>query len=146
MALQHIKFFTPAEEAILVEAIRQAESGTTGEIRVHLEIGAKHDPLTKAETVFRRLGMDQTADRNGVLILLEINRQEFAILGDQGITSKVSADFWQEERDLLQDHFRRREFVAGLVLAIEQVGAKLKRFFPHSGEDRNELPNEISYS
>lgn len=140
-----VKFFTPEEEARIIEAIRLAESGTTGEIRVHLENDAKRDALTESLAVFHRLGMHQTRDRNGVLILLELKRQEFAIIGDEGINGKVTEDFWDEERDLLQNHFRRRQFTEGLVLAIEQIGAKLQRFFPMTGDNPNELPNDISY-
>lgn len=141
-----VKFFTPEEEARIVEAIRLAESGTTGEIRVHLENDAKRDAISESLAVFHRLGMHETSDRNGVLILLEINRQEFAIIGDEGINNKVSNDFWKEERDLLQTYFRQRKFTEGLVLAIQQIGAKLQGFFPMTCDDNpNELPNDISY-
>jgi uncharacterized membrane protein len=140
-----VKFFTPEEEALIIEAIRLAESGTTGEIRVHLENDSKRDAIAESLAVFHRLGMDKTRDRNGVLILLEINRQEFAIVGDEGIDQKVSDDFWDEERDLLQNYFRQRKFAEGLVLAIEQIGAKLQGFFPMTGDNPNELPNDISY-
>ncbi|MEL6356750.1 MAG: TPM domain-containing protein [Bacteroidota bacterium] len=140
-----VQFFSPEEEAAIVSAIRHAEAGTTGEIRVHLEFGAKQDALSESKSIFHRLGMHETRDRNGVLILLEVDRQEFAIIGDVGITKKVSEDFWKEERDLLQNYFRRRAFMPGLVLAIEQIGAKLKRFFPAEGATDNQLPNEISY-
>lgn len=142
--MQH--FFSPEEEAQIIEAIRVAETDTTGEIRVHLEFHGERDAMTESIDVFQRLGMHKTRDRNGVLILLEINKRTFAIIGDEGITSKVSENFWAEERDLLQTYFRRHDFTGGLVLAIQQVGAKLKRFFPYSGGDNpNELPNEISY-
>lgn len=141
-----VKFFTPEEEAIIVNAIQAAETGTTGEIRVHLESDAKKDPLSESKALFRQLGMHQTKDRNGVLILLELNRQEFAIIGDEGIDARVGDDFWLAERDILQTYFRDHRFAEGLVVAIGQIGEKLKAFFPAgSGPNENELPNEISY-
>lgn len=140
-----VKFFNPEEEARIIEAIRLAESGTTGEIRVHLENDAKRDAVDESLAVFHRLGMHKTRDRNGVLILLEIKRRQFAIIGDVGIDQKVSDDFWDEERDLMQNYFRQRKFTEGLVLAVEQIGAKLQGFFPMKGDNPNELPDNISY-
>ncbi len=140
-----VRFFSSEEEVTIVAAIQQAELNTSGELRVHVEVGERYPALQVATRVFKELGMDKTADRNGVLILLEVDRREFAIIGDEGINRVVSQDFWDEERDLLQQHFRKGDFAGGLVLAIEQVGAKLKKFFPYQSDDVNELPDEISY-
>ena len=141
-----VDFFTLEQEARIIETIRQAEECTTGEIRVHLETDAKVDAITESKKVFRRLGMHRTKFRSGVLILLEINRREFAIIGDEGIDAIVTEDFWKEERDLMQNHFRQQDFAGGICLAIQQIGAKLKRHFPadDGGENENELPNTIS--
>lgn len=140
-----VKFFSAAEESQIVDAIRRAENNTSGEIRVHVEVGAQAPALAVAQRIFRELGMDKTKDRNGILILLAVDRREFAIVGDEGIDKSVSRDFWDEERDLMQRHFRKGEFAEGIALAIQQVGAKLKQFFPHQDDDLNELPDEISY-
>lgn len=140
-----VKFFSPEEEAAIIGAIRSAERASSGEIRVHVEVGAEVPALDVARRIFQELGMHETKDRNGVLILLSVDRREFAIIGDEGIDKVVSEDFWETERDLLQRHFRKGEFAAGLALAIEQVGTKLRKFFPYTGDDMNELPDEISY-
>jgi uncharacterized membrane protein len=98
-----------------------------------------------AKRIFKQLGMNKTADRNGVLILLEVDRREFAIIGDEGIDKFVPADFWESERDLMQSHFRKGEFARGIELVIGQIGEKLKKFFPYQEDDVNELPDTISY-
>jgi uncharacterized membrane protein len=141
-----VRFFDKDEEARIVAAIRQAERATSGEIRVHVEVGARQPALEVAKRTFRELGMDQTADRNGVLILLAVDRREFAILGDEGINKVVPKDFWSEERDLMQRHFKAGEFATGIELAIQQIGARLKQYFPYQTDDVNELPDEISYN
>ena len=141
-----IQFFTSEEEAQIVETIRQAELGTSGEIRVHLETDATVDAITESQKVFRQLGMHKTKHRNGVLILLELNRREFAIVGDEGIDQVVTEDFWKEERDLMQTYFRQRAFAEGICLAVQQIGAKLKKHFPADGDTENELPNTISFN
>ncbi len=141
-----LKFFQPEEEERIIEAIRAAERDTSGEIRVHLEDNPKEDIMEEARRVFFRLGMHKTQARNGVLILLAPERRAFAILGDEGINKVAPENFWQEERDLMQEHFRRGAFAEGICRAIEQVGQKLKDYFPYQQEDANELPDDISYS
>ena len=141
-----VRFFNKDEEARIVGAIREAERATSGEIRVHVEVGARKPALQVAQRLFHELGMDETQDRNGVLILLAVDRREFAILGDEGINQVVPADFWDAERDLMQEHFRRGDFATGIELAIQQIGANLKAYFPYQSDDVNELPDEISYN
>ncbi len=141
-----LKFFNPEEEERIIDAIRQAEDKTTGEIRVHLEDNLKREAVRQAVLVFRQLNMHKTKARNGVLILLAPEQKQFAIIGDQGINEVVPDDFWAEERNLMQDHFRQGAFCEGLCLAIEQVGEKLKVHFPGEPGNENELPDEISYN
>ena len=140
-----VTFFSPAEEARLVTAIRLAEVTTSGEIRVHVEVGSTEPILDLTRRIFAELHMHETADRNGILILLAVDRREFAILGDEGIDAVVDDSFWDDERDLLQRAFRRGDFTGGLETAIGLVGEKLKQFFPFQRDDTNELPDEISY-
>ena len=141
-----LKFFSPEEEQKIVAAIQSAELDTSGEIRVHLEANCKGDIMAETRKVFHRLGMDKTEARNGVLILLAPERQEFAILGHEGIIKVVPENSWHEERNLVQEHFRRGAFAEGICQAIKQVGEKLKAYFPFQQGDTNELPDDISYS
>ncbi len=141
-----LKFFSPEEEEQIIEAIRRAEDKTTGEIRVHLEDNLKREAMQEAILVFRRLKMHKTKERNGVLILLAPEQKQFAIIGDEGINEVVPEDFWAEERNLMQEHFRRGEYCTGLCTAIDQVGEKLKTHFPGEPGNENELSDEISYN
>jgi uncharacterized membrane protein len=68
-----------------------------------------------------------------------------AIIGDSGIHEKVGDNFWQAEKDLLITHFKKNEYALGLSLAIEQVGEKLKAYFPFQKDDKNELSDTISF-
>ena len=141
-----VRFFNKEEEATIVSAIQAAELATSGEIRVHVEVGARKPALEVATRTFRELGMEKTQDRNGVLILLAVDRREFAIIGDEGINKVVPKDFWDTERDLMQQHFKQGEFATGIEKAIEQIGTKLKQYFPYRSDDVNELPDAISYN
>ena len=60
-----VRFFNREEEATIVAAIQAAELATSGEIRVHVEVGARKPALEVATRTFRELGMEKTQDRNG---------------------------------------------------------------------------------
>ncbi len=99
-----------------------------------------------AGKAFRRLGMENTADRNGVLIFLVPSRKRFAILGDMGIHEKVGQAFWNDVSACLSAHFRKGAFTEGLVEGIRMVGDRLATHFPSAGEaDRNELPDHMDF-
>lgn len=141
-----INFFSTKEEQQIVAAIREAEGQTSGEIRVHLEREIIGDVQGVAARIFHELEMDTTADRNGVLIFLVPDIKRFAILGDEGINKVVPPHFWEDVRDLMQSHFRKKDFVKGICEGVKLAGIKLKEHFPHAGDkDVNELPDEISY-
>ena len=140
-----IDFFSKEEEGRIIDAIKAAEDHTSGEIRVHLDSNLKRPILDEAVVVFKRLKMDRTALRNGVLIMLIPEKREFCIIGDEGIDALVPDDFWDEERDIMASHFKEGRFADGLVEAIGQVGIKLKEHFPVADDDVNELSDEISF-
>lgn len=138
------EFLTAAEEAEIVEAIRLAESVTSGEIRVHLEHTSAKDHFERAKEVFHLLKMDETELKNGVLIYLAVHDHVFVILGDKGIDAAVEADFWDCTRDAMSVHFRQGDFKTGLISGIRRAGERLREHFPWREGDANELSNEIS--
>lgn len=137
-------FLTAQEEAEVIEAIRKAEKQTSGEIRVHLEPKANKEHFERAREVFSLLGMENTNQRNGVLVYLAITDQILVILGDQGINNKVEPDFWEHTKDIIISHFKKGRIKQGLVEGILMAGEQLKQHFPLVKNDNNELPDEIS--
>jgi uncharacterized membrane protein len=139
--------FNKQEEARIVSAIRQAERGTSGEIRLFVEDFCLRDhPVERAAEVFHLFGMFNTKDRNAVLIYLAEKSHHFAIWGDAGIHERVGFQFWHEEKNLLSDHFRRDEAAEGICKAIQLIGAQLREHFPADDNNNdNELPDEIIY-
>ena len=138
-------FFSRKEKKQIVAAVREAEKNTSGEIRVHLEYRTRGPVFGHAQKVFRRIGMTKTDQRNGVLIFLATKDKKFAVLGDVGINEKVSEGFWNDVVGIMQDHFKRDKFAEGISEAVLRIGEKLKVFFPHQTNDKNELPDGISY-
>ena len=139
------KFFTKEQQAQILAAVKEAENETSGEIRVHIETYCHEDVLDRAAWVFKKLGMHNTDERNGVLFYLAISHRKFAVIGDAGINSKVPDGFWDDVKDLLQNKFREGKFSEGLSEGIILAGEHLKKHFPHSKDDINELPDEISF-
>jgi uncharacterized membrane protein len=137
--------FSKEEQQRIVEAIRNAELATSGEIRLHVEPGTSLNPVERAKQVFEQLGMGNTDLKNGVLFYLAIEDRKLAIIGDSGIHLKVGDNFWQEEKELMVNHFLKGDYTTGICKAIEQVGEKLKLHFPFQQTDTNELSNDISF-
>ena len=136
-------FFSKLDSKRIVDAIGRAEAGTSGEIRVHVTRREPEDIEARARERFEKLGMTQTAHRNGVLFYIAPRIRKFQILGDTGVHEKCGDEFWKETAAELSQAFRKGDFTGGLVAGIEKIGELLKAHFPHRGDDRNELPDEI---
>ena len=137
-------FLTKEEEAEVVEAIRIAEQNTSGEIRVHIEKETSIAPMERAVEVFHLLKMEQTQERNGVLIYVATQSKQFAICGDQGIHEKVTNSFWDSTKEVMLNHFKMGNNKQALVDGILKAGEQLKNYFPHQVDDTDELSNELS--
>ncbi|MCF6223656.1 MAG: TPM domain-containing protein [Flavobacteriaceae bacterium] len=138
------EFLTKEDEQKIVKAIQEAETETSGEIRVHLENDLKEDCLEHAKEIFHLLHMDETKDKNGVLFYVAVKAKQFAIVGDSEIDKVVPDDFWESVKNTVTSEFTKGNKVNGLRLGILEAGKKLKRFFPYQKEDENELSDEIS--
>ena len=137
---------TKDEEQLLLEAIRKAEARTSGEIKVHLEPSCAKDVLDRAVEVFAQLEMHKTRQRNGVLFYVTFEAHKFAVLGDEGINSKVPENFWDHVKEVVLQHFKEKKYAEGLSLGILMAGDQLKALFPYDqATDINELPDDISF-
>ena len=138
-------FFTKEQQAHIREAITEAEKETSGEIRVHIETRLSGDILDRASWIFKRIGMHQTKERNGVLFYLAVRNRKFAIIGDAGLNAKVSEGFWDKIKGIMEDDFREKKFTEGLAKGILMAWNQLREHFPHLATDVNELSDEISF-
>lgn len=138
--------FSEEQKHAIQAAISEAELNTSGEIRVHIAKKSENeDPMKQAIQVFEKLGMHQTALRNGVLFFVSVADRKLAIIGDKGINDVVSDRFWDSTRDVMIAHFKASRFAEGLIEGILKAGQQLKSNFPIQQDDTNELSNEISF-
>jgi len=139
------KYFTEENKLQIVNAIRVAETNTSGEIRVHIEKFCKDNVLDRAAYLFAKLEMHKTKLRNGILFYVAFEDHKFAILGDAGINEKVAENFWDEIKELMLDEFKQGEFAKGISKGVIKAGEQLKVYFPYKRDDVNELSDEISF-
>ena len=140
-------FISEAENKNIVEAIRQAEQKTSGEIRVYIEGRCKFvDPLDRAAELFHSLNMDRTAERNAVLVYVAVKDQQLALYADRGIHEKTGPDFWKREVGLMLSQFNRSNYAQGTEMVIRKIGEALYQHFPYNREtDQNELSDDIVF-
>jgi uncharacterized membrane protein len=139
--------FSDAENTRIVEAIKSSEQLTSGEIRIYIE---SKNPLVstidRASEIFFNLKMQETAQRNAVLLYLAHKDREVAIFGDEGIHQQVGTEFWNNQVKQMVMLFKENNLTEGIVKCITEVGHVLVEKFPHQGiMDKNELPDEIVF-
>jgi len=140
------RYLTDQQIASLVEAIRSAENHSTGEIRVHIDSTTAQNNAETAYQVFSELCKDQTKEKNAVLFHVNFEEKYLTIIGDTGIHAKVRQSFWDHLHDFITSEFAKGNYFKALKSAILETGLELKKHFPVTGENRNELPNEITFS
>ena len=140
-------FFSEQDQARIVEAIRIAEKETSGEIRLYVESKNRFmDPLDRAKEVFLQLKMQDTADRNAVLLYIAMKHHELALFGDEGIHQKVGADYWNNAVKNMIAQFANQHIADGIEQCVLQIGQTLKETFPYnSSTDKNELPDDLVF-
>lgn len=138
------EFLSKLEHDRIVQAIRDAESKTSGQVRVYIQRGKLEvDPLIAAQKRFHKLGMHRTGGRNAVLIFVAPRAQKFAVVGDKAIHEKCGDAFWQSLVEKMRAHFRNEKFSDALVDGIKELGKALAAHFPQRSKSSGELPDEL---
>lgn len=139
-------FFTPEQQQLMVEAIKDAEQHTSGEVRLFVESKCKYvDPVDRAKEIFFSLKMEQTKDRNAVLLYMAIDDRQLALFADEGIYQRLGAKYWNDEVRKIIGSFTKHDYTGGICAVINDIGQALKTEFPYESSDKNELPDEIIF-
>ena len=140
-------FFSQKEKDQITEAIKTAETKTSGEIRVFIENKCKYpDALDHAKELFSELKMEATQERNGVLIYVAIKDRKLAVYGDKGIHDKLGDKYWNNAVKTMVSQFTSSNYAKGIEGMILSVGDALKQHFPYNADtDTNELSDEIVF-
>lgn len=139
---------SPAQQEQVVACIRDAESKTTGELRIYVESRCAYvNPVDRAVELFHQLGMIETEKRNAVLVYLATEDKQFALAGDEEIYKRAGgARFWEEAAAHLKNYLQRGLVTEGLCSCINELGKAMAQHFPFDPTvTRNELPDEIVF-
>ena len=132
----------------VVECIKEAESKTSGEIRVFIEHRCEYmDAMHRAQEIFLNLGMDKTQARNAIIVYVAVTDRQFALFGDIAIYEKAGGEeFWKSAAAKLTGHLRKNNITEGLCNCIYELGTALATHFPYDPSiKKNELPDEIVF-
>lgn len=142
------RVFPAASLGRIEHAIRDAEREHNGEIRFAIEAALPWAELARGQSareraieVFSRLRVWDTEHNNGVLIYLLLADRDVEIVADRGVDARVTRQAWEEICREMEAFFRRGEFEAGLLAGIRAVAAHLRRHYPKSADDPNEIPD-----
>src|SRR5215467_10362989 len=106
------EFFTDDEKQSIVDAVREAEQRTSGEVRVFVEHRCRYvNAIDRAVEIFESLEMQRTELRNATLVYVAIKDHQLAIFGDEGIHQKVGNDYWADEVVKIINTFNRVNIV-----------------------------------
>lgn len=133
-------------------AVRASEARHLGELRLCVEGGLPWSHLRRACTpreraveLFSQLRVWDTAHNNGVLIYLLLAERRIEILADRGLHERTPEGTWSRLASDMGSALQTGEFEAGLLQAIDQVGALMRAHFParHERANANELPDAV---
>lgn len=141
------EFFSQEDNDMIVQAIRDAEKQTSGEVRVFVESHCRFiDPLDRAKEIFTQLKMESTALRNGVIFYVAIKDKQLAVFADSGIHSATGQQYWEDVVRHILSLFNGESYAIGIKECIAKIGEALKNHFPYDSQtDKNELPDEIIF-
>lgn len=142
--MNHWLFLFRLNQKRVTQAIAQAESRTTGEIRVFVTHKKCVEPFSAACKQFEKLGMTKTQHRNAVLIYIAPRTKKFSVIGDHAVHEKCGDAFWREVADAMSAEMRAGDFTDAILHAVEKAGVLLAQHFPSDGQKINELPDEIA--
>ena len=96
-----------------------------------------------AQRAFWSRGLGRTRARTGILLYLSMAEQHAEIVADSGILDRVGTERWVLTLSELTAALRAGEAEAGLVRAVERIGAELARHLPPGSDNPDELPNRV---
>jgi uncharacterized membrane protein len=141
------EFFTDEEKQSIINAVRNAEQRTSGEVRVFVESRCRYvNAIDRAVEIFENLQMQKTELRNATLVYVAVKDRQLAVFGDEGIHQKVGNEYWANEVMKMIHAFNRDNIADGIRQCVLNIGEALAMHFPYDrSTDKNELPDDIVF-
>ena len=112
--------------------------------RIIIPVFAKKLAVTqRAMRFFAENGVYETKEHSGILIFVSYLEKQVRIIGDKGISAKISDDLWNLIADELAENFHNKKYTEALVNAVSKCGELLAENFPAQKDDPNELSDSL---
>jgi uncharacterized membrane protein len=149
-----LNFLTSGQMDDIADAISKTEAMTSGEIRVLVVAASSILPLLskserraalrrRAEKEFTKLGIQNTRDKTGVLIMVSIEERMVQVLAGSGINSVVPENTWPSMVQCIVEGIKAGNPAEGILTAVTDIGKMLSEYFPIKSDDYNELSNAV---
>ncbi len=147
-------FLTADQMSEIADSISMAETMTSGEIRVLVVAASSILPLfskkerraalrRRAVKEFAKLGIQNTRDKTGVLIMVSLEERMVQVLAGSGINSVVPESTWPAMVQCITEGIKQGNPARGISMAVTDIGKMLSENFPAKLDDSDELPNEV---
>lgn len=147
-------FLTADQMSEIADSISIAETMTSGEIRVLVVAASSILPLfgkkerraalrRRAVKEFAKLGIQNTRDKTGVLIMVSLEERMVQVLAGSGINSVVPESTWPAMVQCITEGIKQGNPARGISMAVTDIGKMLSENFPAKLDDSDELPNEV---
>jgi uncharacterized membrane protein len=139
--------FDTAARAAIEQAVKAAELGHAGEIRVVIEshlplkTALRQDSTGRARDLFSSLGVWDTALNSGVLLYINMCERRVEIVADRGINAKVDPSRWQSICAAIIAKLSEDRHQHGVVVGVEMIGQALREYYAVLESDAG---NELS--
>lgn len=128
-------YFSEDELKDIQQAADAVESRTVGEIVLSFrnkkslieKLYSNHELALKD---FETLGVYKTSERTGLMIFIIFGEKYYDIIADEGIYAKIPDDIWNKMEEKLKEEFRNKNYSAGIIALINEMGEVLAREFP----------------
>lgn len=141
--------FTRSTLLAIEKTVAASEKQHTGELRFVVEGGLPPGllwrgitPRQRAVELFSQLRVWDTEQNSGILIYVQWVDRAVEIVADRGIAAHVPQAEWDGICRDMEAAFRRGDYQAGAIAAIERGESLLVVHFPSAGGGRNELPDK----
>lgn len=84
-----------------------------------------------------------TKKRTGVLLMVSWHERKVVILGDEAIARAIQAAEWEKLTAEFADELRAGRLAEGFQASIRKIGEVLRRHFPCTGDNADEIKNDL---
>ena len=134
--------------------IAEVEKRTSAEIKVLVVAAsswfprlAKNDQEAaiqkRAIKEYQLLGIGNTRDDTGVLIMISLEERKVRVLAGEAINQSVPPTTWATAANSITQSFKSALHSKGICTAVNDIGMHLTEHFPVRPDDTNEISNSV---